>query len=82
MGLSCSKKIISIIKRLLTSWLFLFSELSLFFRNRKKRALHKNVGGNKDFCNVIIPFQETKILEFKQHQKFAKKIIILYLCRS
>ena len=35
--------------------------------------MHKNVCGNKNFCNVIIPFEETKILEFKQYQKFGKK---------
>ena len=28
-----------------------------------------NVCGNKDFCNVIIPSEETKILEFYQYKK-------------
>ena len=79
MELSCSKKAISIIKRLLTSWLFLFSELPLFFRNRKKNSLHKNVCGNKNFCNVIITFEETKILELKQYQKFGKKHYFIFM---
>ena len=30
---------------------------------------HKKVSENKDFCNVIIPSEDTEILEFNNYQK-------------
>ena len=42
------------------------------FRIINKLESHKKVHENKDFCNVIMPFQETKILEFSQCQKSEK----------
>ena len=30
---------------------------------------HKKVCGNKDFCNVVMPPEDTKILEFNQNHK-------------
>ena len=33
---------------------------------------------NKDFCNVVMPFEDTKVLEFNQHQKFDKALFIIY----
>ena len=55
MELSCSKKTIGIIKR-----------------NRKqatenKLDSHKKVCDYEDFCNVVMPFEDTKILEFNQY---------------
>ena len=37
-----------------------------FFCKENKCESHKNVCENKDFCNVIIPAEHTKILEFNQ----------------
>ena len=34
-----------------------------------KRESHKNVCKNKDFCNGIMPSEDTKILEFNQYQR-------------
>ena len=34
----------------------------------KKLESHKKVCANKNFCNVIMPFEETKIFEFNQYQ--------------
>ena len=34
---------------------------------------------NKDFCNVIMPSEDTKILEFNQYQKSDKVPFIIYL---
>ena len=53
------------------------SNLLSFFRNRKKIELHKKVCENKDFCNVILPFEDTKILEFNQYQKSDKAPFII-----
>ena len=39
---------------------------------------HKKVCENKDFCNVIIPIKDTKILEFNQYQKSDKAPFIIY----
>ena len=39
---------------------------------------HKKVCENKDFCNVIMPSEDTKILEFNQYQKSDKAPFIVY----
>ena len=39
------------------------------FRTKSKRQSHKNVCENKEFCNVVMPSEDTKILEFHQYQK-------------
>ena len=33
---------------------------------------------NKDFCSIVMPFQDTKILEFNQYQKSDKAPFIIY----
>ena len=33
---------------------------------------------NKDFCNIILPFEDTEILEFNQYQKSDKAPFIIY----
>ena len=48
------------------------------FRTKNKLELHKRVCENKDFCNVIIPSGDTKILEFDKYQKSDKIPIIIY----
>ena len=39
---------------------------------------HKKVCENKDFCNVVMPSEDTKILEFNQYQKSDKAPFIIY----
>ena len=39
---------------------------------------HKKACGNKDFCNVIMPSEDTKILEFNQYQKSDKAPFVIY----
>ena len=36
----------------------------------------------KDFCNVIMPSEDTKILEFNQYQKSDKAPFIIYADRE
>ena len=48
------------------------------FRTKNKLESHKKVCENKDFCNVIMPSEDTKILEFNQYQKYDKAPFIIY----
>ena len=34
--------------------------------------------GKNDFCNIIMPSEDTKILEFNQYQKSDKSLFIIY----
>ena len=48
------------------------------FRIKNKLELHKEVCENECFCNVIMPSEETKILEFNQNQKSNKALFVVY----
>ena len=48
------------------------------FRTKNKLELHKKVCENECFCNVIMPSEETKILEFNQNQKSNKALFVVY----
>ena len=48
------------------------------FRKKKKLELHKGVCENNDFCKLIMPTEDTKILEFNQYQKSDKAPFIIY----
>ena len=43
-----------------------------------KPKLLKKICENKDFCNVVLPWEDTNILEFNQYQKFAKLLFVIY----
>ena len=42
------------------------------FATENKHESHKNVCENKYCCDVLMPYEATKILEFNQYQKFDK----------
>ena len=44
----------------------------------KKLKSHKKVCKNKNFCNIMMPSEDTKILEFNQYQKSDKSQFIIY----
>ena len=44
----------------------------------KKRESHQKVCRNRDFHNAVMPFEDTKILEFNQYQKSDKAPFIIY----
>ena len=48
------------------------------FRTKNKLELQKKVCENKDFCNLVMPSEDTKILEFNQYQKFDKAPFLIY----
>ena len=48
------------------------------FRTKNKLESHKRVCENKDFCNIIMPSEATKILEFNKYQTSEKEPFIVY----
>ena len=48
------------------------------FRTKNNLKSHKKACENKDFCSIIMPSQDTKILEFGQYQKSDKAPFIIY----
>ena len=48
------------------------------FRTKSKLEPNKKVYVHKDFSNVIIPSENTEILEFSQYQKSDKTRFIIY----
>ena len=48
------------------------------FRTRNKLESLKEGCESKDFCNIIMPSEDTKILEFDQYQKSDKAAFIIY----
>ena len=48
------------------------------FRTQSKLESNKKACENKDFCNVIMPSEDAKILKFNQNQKSDKAPFILY----
>ena len=77
MALSYSKKI-SVSLREITSkhdhGFYCLNCLHLF-RTKNELQSHRKV---YDFCGVVMPSQETKILEFNQYRKFNKTPSIIY----
>ena len=46
---------------------------------QKKCKSHEKVCENKDFCNVLMPSENTQVLEFNQYQKSdSKKPFIIF----
>ena len=48
------------------------------FRRKSNFETHKKVCENKDFCNIIMTSEDTKILEFNQDQKSDKGPSIIH----
>ena len=48
------------------------------FKTKTKLESHKTVSKNKDVCNIIMPFENTKILEFNQYQNSDKVPFVIY----
>ena len=81
--MSCSKKKLSPSLRQITSEHHGHGDfycLNCFhsFTTKKKPDSHKKLYQNKDFCNIIMPSEDTKILEFNQYQKSDKTPFIIY----
>ena len=69
MALSCSQKIICIIKKnnIKTSWWFLLFEFFFHsFREDYSLKSHEKFCKNKDFCGIVMSSEKDNILEFNQ----------------
>ena len=80
MTLSCSKKISALLRGITLKYYGDFYCLKYLhsFTTKLKLDSQKKVCENKDFFNVIMPFEDTKILEFNQCQKSDKAPFIIY----
>ena len=67
MALSCPKKLSALIRGI-TSKHFYCLNCFHSFAKEKKLESHKKVCENKEFCNVIMPAGDAKILEFNQYK--------------
>ena len=75
-----SKKVISIIKRnnIKNHGDFYCPNCLHYFATKNKHESHKKVCKNKNFCNFVMPSEDTIILEFNQNKKSDKAPFIIY----
>ena len=78
--LSCSKKLPPLLRGITSKHYSDFYCLNCLhvFRTKSKLELHKKLCENKDFCNVVMSSEDTKILEFNQYKKYDKVPFITY----
>ena len=48
------------------------------FATENRHECHKKVCENKRFCNIVMPFEDTKILHFISTKKSNKASFIIY----
>ena len=48
------------------------------FKTETKLESHRKVCENKDFCNAVMPSEDTKILVFNQYRISDKTLFIIY----
>ena len=80
MTLSCSEKLSALLREITSKHHVDFYCLNCLhsFVTENKRESHIKVCENKDFCNIIMPSEDTKILEFNQNKKSDKRPFIIY----
>ena len=81
MALSCCKKLSALLRGITSNLYGDFYCLNCFhsFRTKNKLEFYRRICENKDFCEIIIPSEDTKILEFNQFQKSDKVAFIVYV---
>ena len=81
MALYCSKTL-SVLLRGITSKTngdFYCLNCCYSFRTKKKRGSHRKVRESRNFGNILMSFEDTKILEFDQYQQLDKATFIIYV---
>ena len=80
MALSSCKKLFALLRGITSKTKGNFYCLNCLhsLRTKKKSKCHKKACKNKGFCNVIVPSEDTKILESDQYQKSSKETFIIY----
>ena len=80
MSSSCRKKV-SVLLQGITSKPhggFFWLNCPYSFETEDKLESRKNLLENKDLCNILMPSEDTKILEFNQNQEFDKPPFTIY----
>ena len=74
------KNILALLRRITSKHHGIFYCLNYFHSFTKENRLesYKNECESKCFCNVLISFKCTKILEFNQYQKSDKAPFVVY----
>ena len=80
MALCCTKKLLALLTGITSKYHGDFYCLNCVhsFATENKCISHKKVREDKDFCNVVMPSEDTKILEFNQYKKSDKAPFIIY----
>ena len=70
MALPCSKKLSALLGGITSKHYGDFYSLNCFhpFRTKNKLESHKKVCENKGFYNIIMSYEDTKILDLNQYQ--------------
>ena len=74
------KRLSALLRRITSKhhkYLYLLNYLHSF-ATEDRREFHEKVWENKDFCDVVMPSKDTKILEFSQYQTSDKAPFIIY----
>ena len=79
-ALSCSKKLSVLLRGITSKHHGNFYCLNCLhsFAAENKRESHKKLCENKDFCDVLMSSEATKILESNQYQKSDKAPFVIY----
>ena len=79
-GFSCSNKTIALLRGITSNHRGDFYCLNYLhsFATENKRESHKKICEDKDFCNMVMPSEDTKNFEFNQYQTFDKAPFIIY----
>ena len=81
MALSCSNELPALLRGITSKHHSNFYCLNCLhsFATENKRESHKKVCENKDFCNVLMPSGEIKMLQFNQYQNSDKAPFIIHV---
>ena len=79
-ALSCNKKLSALLRGITSDHYgnFYCPYCLHSFRTKNKLESLKRICENKYFCNMIIPSEDIKILEFNQYQKSDKAPLVIY----
>ena len=80
MALSCSKKISAVLHGTTSKHRANFYCLNCLhsFKTENKLKSHEKVCKNKDFCGIVMPSEDDKLLEFNQYMKLGKMPYFIY----
>ena len=75
------KKLLALLRRITSKHYGDFNCLNCLHSVRTKNKLesHKRECENKDFCYIIMPSEDVKILEFNQYEKSDKTPFVIYV---